>query len=867
MDTSSSNIPSLNQVLLRLIGMRLFLPLMLLGLTTLLWTGYLGERDIEHEHQQVAQATAKLVDRYLDQSGRILDAVARTAETSTPNDLLLFMQSTWSAYGHFDTIYNLDKNNRIRLAVPSGKGLTGLDMSRLPYFEQNDLRSAEKNKPLISRPFMSFSTGEPTVNLIMPLPRGGAMVGELNLKSLQQEIAGGIGKMRKDTVFVMDKSGMLLAHPSSELVKQQANLSHLEIFQRGLKGEVTIVYQYEGTRVLASSAIAKKSGWVVVDQSPLSVSLGPYVMTLTLLILTSVGIWLALAWNLRKQLQSNVITPLTRLSEGSAALANGNFSRSAVLASGSAGFDELNRLARDFQHMRESLEAREAALQESERKYRIVADNTYDWEFWKGPDGRFVYVSPSCARITGYDEEDFMADVDLFQRIIHQDDQASYEEHVSVVYEKKRSGELEFRVVRPDGTIRWIEHVCQPIFDRGSFQGIRGSNRDITERKQLEDQLRQSQKMETVGLLAGGVAHDLNNLLTPIIGYTDLLIFGLPDGDNRCEQLQQVKQAGERAKDLTRRLLAFSRKQLIELKTVDLGELIRRFEGILHRTIRENIKIEVNISSPLSSVRVDAGQIEQVLLNLSINAQDAMPEGGSLVIEAKDIELDESYTSRHPELPPGPYVMLSVSDTGVGMDDQMIEHIFDPFFTTKELGKGTGLGLSTVYGIVKQHGGSIAVYSEKNHGSIFKVFLPPVLEKGERIEEQSLQPGEVAHGMETILVVEDNEMVRNLTCRMLENLRYRVLVAESPDSCIELVKRHQGAIDLLLTDVVMPRMNGKDLYNLLLSIRPDLKVLFMSGYTSNVIGYHGVLAEEVNFIQKPFSVNFLAQKVREALEA
>lgn len=295
------------------------------------------------------------------------------------------------------------------------------------------------------------------------------------------------------------------------------------------------------------------------------------------------------------------------------------------------------------------------------------------------------------------------------------------------------------------------------------------------------------------------------------------LLLAESDEDQRRFKLQQIKQTGERARDLTQRLLAFSRKQLIELKTVDLGDLICKFEGILRRTIRENIRIEVRISPSLSRVRADAGQIEQALVNLSINAQDAMPEGGTLTIEARDIDLDESYTDRHPEIVPGAYVMLAVNDTGIGMEAQVIEHIFEPFYTTKEL--GTGLGLSTVYGIVKQHGGSISVYSEKNHGS------------------------------------------------MLESLGYQVLSAENPDRCIELVKNCRSTINLLLTDVVMPRMNGKDLYDRLHRMRPDLRVIFMSGYTSNVIGHHGVLDQGTHFIQKPFSIHTLSEKVRHVLDA
>lgn len=634
------------------------------------------------------------------------------------------------------------------------------------------------------------------------------------------------------------------------------------------------------------------------------------------------------------------------------------------------------------------------ALQKSEAKYRIVADNTYDWEFWRSPEGIFIYMSPSCKRVTGYEAREFLADAGLLYRIIHPDDRDRFAMHLSDYHERRLPGKIEFRIIRRDGTLRWIDHVCQPVFDdRGNFLGTRGNNRDSTERKEaeeniallsfsldqvqeaaflidetarfhyinksscralryfreellslgvpdvdpdfsierwpyhweelkakrsmlfesrhktkdgrifpveissnyfeyggktfilalardiserkradeararLEDQLRQSQKLETVGLLAGGAAHDFNNILTPILGYTDMLIAGFSEDDPRQAQLKQVRQAALHARDLTRRLLAFSRKQLIELKIVDLGEIITRFENVLRRTIRENIQIKVTISSPLSKVYADASQIEQVLINLSLNAQDAMPVGGLLTIEARDVDLDKTYTAHHPEITPGPYIMLMVSDTGVGMDEKTMEHIFEPFFTTKGAGQGTGLGLSTVYGIVKQHGGSLAVYSEKGCGSTFKIFLPRSGDNGEAIKDSSPQPVEIAHGAETILVVEDDEMVRNLACNMLENLGYHVLSAKNPDHCMELATTHQGRIDLLLTDIVMPRMNGKELFNLLSRTRPELKVLFMSGYSSDVIGHQGILIEGVNLIQKPFSVLALSGKVREVLDS
>jgi two-component system, cell cycle sensor histidine kinase and response regulator CckA len=383
----------------------------------------------------------------------------------------------------------------------------------------------------------------------------------------------------------------------------------------------------------------------------------------------------------------------------------------------------------------------------------------------------------------------------------------------------------------------------------------------------LNEQLFQAQKMESIGLLAGGVAHDFNNLMTPIILYAEQVLASLPEQDPNLESLERIIQSAHRAGNLTKRLLSFSRKQILDLKEVYLEDVIQQFAIVLHSTIPETIQIRIQAGSSHSLIRADKGQIEQVLLNLVINAQDAMPNGGELDININDIYLDETYTAGHPEVLPGDYVMLSVSDTGTGMDAETIDHIFEPFFTSKEVGKGTGLGLSTVYGIVKQHGGSIFVYSEKGKGSIFKIFFPKVLDECAANVEQPLHRTGPVRGQETILVVEDNEMVRHSTCRMLENLGYHVIEALDVEVCQELARQHGSAIDLLLTDVVMPGMNGKELSALLKREHPKLKILYMSGYTRNVIDHDSVLEDGVHFIQKPFALNAISKKIREALES
>jgi nitrogen-specific signal transduction histidine kinase len=396
---------------------------------------------------------------------------------------------------------------------------------------------------------------------------------------------------------------------------------------------------------------------------------------------------------------------------------------------------------------------------------------------------------------------------------------------------------------------------------------------DISERKRaeqerigLEEQLRQSQKMEAVGGLAGGIAHDLNNLLTPILGYAEMLDMRLPRGDERREDVQQIRRAAERARDLNRQLLAFGRKQMLELNPVDLRLVLTGAEKMLRRTIREDVQIELVIPSPVGIVRADVGQIEMVLMNLAVNAQDAMPRGGVLTIGLQNTVVGEADAAGSPGMAPGPYVLLMASDTGIGMDRETQARVFEPFFTTKAPGRGTGLGLSTVYGIIKQHGGYVKVESRLGRGTTFRIYLPRIADLPETKQAVS-PPAEPNKGNgETILLAEDNEMVRNMTCRLLQDWGYTVLAAGTVEQAIEIVDTAAGPIHLLVTDVIMPTMNGNELYQFLRPRRPGLKVLFMSGYASDVIAPHGVMDEGVQFIQKPFSSLALLRKVSQVLE-
>jgi PAS domain S-box-containing protein len=401
--------------------------------------------------------------------------------------------------------------------------------------------------------------------------------------------------------------------------------------------------------------------------------------------------------------------------------------------------------------------------------------------------------------------------------------------------------------------------------EQNQIIGVVTIARDITEQVNLEQQYQQAQKIESIGRLAGGIAHDFNNLLVPIIGYVELALMDLSAENKLYDDLTIVRRAAERGANLTRQILAFSRKQVLSMEIVDLNEVVEAFQKMIQRLIGENIELQTFLTPSPYAINADRGQLEQVLMNLVINARDAIPNGGKLTIETSNTFLDEDYVKKYADAqPPGHYVMLSVSDTGQGMDAETRKQIFEPFFTTKEAGKGTGLGLATVFGIIKQHGGNIWVYSEVGNGTTFKIYLPRA-EQTVKTNEAIAQAESSLYGVETVLVVEDEEMVRNLICESLQAHGYQTIEARNPQEAVQQVANHQGTIHLLLTDVIMPGMNGRELQQQLAAIRPDIRTLYMSGYTDNVIVHHGILYEGVNFLQKPFTIHKLLGKVRQTL--
>jgi two-component system cell cycle sensor histidine kinase/response regulator CckA len=587
------------------------------------------------------------------------------------------------------------------------------------------------------------------------------------------------------------------------------------------------------------------------DLGELTARLRRYGIIVVCVLLASFGLAHATAGRLQRLITGPV---LQLVATAQAVSSRRDYSVRAV----AGGRDEVGLLIHAFNDMLDQIQERDQALQESEEQYRLLFEGNPHPMWVYDPDTlSFLAVNEAAVRLYGYAREEFLRMTIKDIRPV-----TDVPELLKSLKGTSRRSDGPWRHLKKDGSTLAVTVSSSEIRFRGTPARLVLAT-DMTEKTRLEAQLLQAQKMEAVGRLAGGVAHDFNNLLGVITGYSEMIRKDLERHHPVQKRVDQIEKAAQRAAALTRQLLAFSRKEVHQPKVLDLNEVVADVDKMLQRLIGEDIELVVSAGADLLNVRADPGQIEQVIVNLVVNARDAMPQGGQVTIETASTFLDETYARTHAEVSPGPYVMLAVSDTGHGMDTETLSHIFEPFFTTKEESKGTGLGLATVFGIVKQSGGHISVYSEPGHGTTFKIYLPGVEDEKAAVEGVISAP--LPQGTETILLVEDAEALRVMIRELLETAGYLVLESSDPEEALGRLRVHQGPVDLVLTDVVMPRMSGPDLVGNVRKVRPGIRALYMSGYTNEAIGRHGVLEQGTQFLQKPFTSEALLRKIMETL--
>ena len=686
--------------------------------------------------------------------------------------------------------------------------------------------------------------GAPSVDWLgVPLRSRGATIGALVVQSYAEDVRYGEGEKRI-LEFVSTQVAMAIEHKRSEEALRESELALKTIVDA--VPETAILLNLDGTIAAANRALLDGSEGDVGDL------VGQYAFKFSVA---------DLAEQRKERIEEVIRTGEPVTFEDTSRITGRthiNYVRPVRDAAG-----KLCRVAVFGLDITERKRAEEA-LRRSEEQFRAVVESARDVIFALSPEGAISALNPAFEEITGWRRDEWLGKP--FTGLVHPEDVVLSIDLLASLVRSDSHAATQLRFLKRDGGYAVGEVRSNLRRQDGKVVGVLGIVRDISDRVRLEDQLRQAQKMEAVGRLAGGVAHDFNNLLTAIGGYSDLLLADLAQGDPRRSDVEEIRKATQRAAALTRQLLAFSRRQVLQPRVLDLNVVVAGAEKLLRRVIGEDVRLVTRLDPALGAVRADAGQIEQVVMNLAVNARDAMRGGGTLTIATANVEIGAVLrTDEQAPMPAGRYVELRVSDTGVGIDPEIRRHIFEPFFTTREKGKGTGLGLATVYGIVKQSGGFIWVDSEPGLGATFTVDLPLVEERVQEPESERPVRSEIS-GSETVLVVEDEDAVRTVAREALRVRGYRVLDAPDGETALRLALDHGGAIDLLVTDVIMPGLSGRDLADRLRSVRPDLRVLFMSGYSDDALGERGALGPGMHYLQKPFASDALARRVREVLD-
>jgi PAS domain S-box-containing protein len=845
---------------------------------------------ISEKQRYIAQDAARTVSDFIREKTDILSAMLRMDDPMklTDEKKIRYLDGLLGIQPPFRRLVLLDAGNRIVTQVSRFSAQASAQF--IERLEKHPLSRDALQNISVSPVYFDPVTSEPLVILTVPVldilrDYEGYLAGELNLKFMW-ELVDRLNARAGGNAYVVDRQGNLIAFGDTARVFRVENVSQLKSVRDFIDSTpgsadpgVDIYTGIMGNVVAGSYSALGTPDWAVVVEVNWDDAYRPVVRNILLsaalfvvfsLLAGLLGI--AIAWRLA--------LPLVRLTDAAVLVAGGadhvpvETSGPREVARLSAAFNsmtsQLLQSHADLEKQLVEVRAAQEALRDSEERLRAIINNANEIIYTLSPDGVFAFVSPAWTRLLGHDTGDIEGRP--FSLFVHPEDFPACEAFLEKVLSSGQPQQgISYRVKHMDGTWKWHTSVGSAILDsRGQPTHFVGIAQDITWNKQaeaekakLEQQLFQALKMESIGRLAGGVAHDFNNMLNVILGYSELIRLDSPGDEPLLRKISEIERAAGNARDTTRQLLAFSRKQIIAPVSLDMNDVIRENRNMLARLIGEDIDLQFFPGQDLWKVKLDPTQLNQVVYNLAINARDAMPNGGKLTIETANAVLDETYSVEHVGFYPGHYVLLTVSDNGIGMDRETQAHLFEPFFTTKEIGKGTGLGLATIYGIIKQNGGFINVYSETGSGTSFHLYFlrdTEGVQAGIRRVETPVPSGEG-----TILLVEDDEMVRSMTKMSLQRLGYHVLALATPIDAITLCKQSDVSFLLLITDVVMPGMSGIELKKRMASLKPGIKVLFMSGYTANTIVHQGVLDRDVHFLQKPFNLDELARKVKEAI--
>jgi signal transduction histidine kinase len=765
---------------------------------------------------------------------------------------------------YFKTAYLLDPSGRTLHAMPrqaDKRDFSGL--IRLPV---------PRNEFVLTAPYYSRFAGRIVVGMVREVSGDYLLLTELNLTHLQEVILNLNRRLHAGYAFMTDEYGNLLTHRDMSRVERQENVGHMAILTSSRKDPSASGYYREPDGVMLMSAVALPMGnWKLVIAQDAVTLFQPILVTVLVLLAVVLGLYFLVFFLLNRQMQRILVDPLKNFAREIETVKQGDYHAETLssINTGVKGFKELTFLHNNFVQMQQVLREREADLRQSDE----ILNNTDSIAVFKDTRLSYIKVNHAYLQLTGHDKPDAVVgktDADLFRDLATKEQMQAFmdNDRRALTLAPGQTLTIEEYLPGQNGSIRIFLTKKFPVYNTShdTLLGVATLSTEITARKQAEEQLNQAQKMESVGRLAGGVAHDFNNMLTAIMGYTQAAIDEMDPAGPVYHYLQEVLQAAGRSADLTRQLLAFARKQAIEPRILDLNRTINKMMNMLHRLIGEDIHMVFNPAENLWQIKMDPSQIDQILANLCVNAKDAISGFGTITIQTGMKSVDQADCADNADCIPGEYVLLTVSDSGHGMDKDTLARIFEPFFTTKELGKGTGLGLATIYGIVRQNNGFIHVTSNPGQGTTFTIHLPRYASSFREPVDEKPAPSPAAKGTETILVVEDEPTILDMTRMMLERQGYTVLTAGTPGEALALAETHQDKIHLVLTDVIMPEMNGRDLGRRVQALYPDIRCLYMSGYTADVIAHQGVLDQGTRFIQKPFSLRDLAALVREILD-